>query len=129
MTRRLPHLAAAVSRRLALATAIAVCAYGSAYAEPLQLTVVDAAVRLLSGGPVLLINLSSGSARDFAQFSIGHVNQTVAILIDHKVVMTPLIRDPILGGSLEITCESQADCAALAERLNSGKAIVEVDSI
>ena len=127
MVRRLSRLTAALSRRLAVATAIAVCACGIAFAAPLSLTVTNAMVGSLSGEPVLLISLSSSSARDFAQFSISHLNQAVAILIDHKVVMKPVIRDPILGGSLEISWESAADCAALAERINTGKATVEVE--
>ncbi len=129
MIGRLPHLAAAVSRRLAIATAAVLCASAIAFAAPLQLAVVEATVGSLSGEPVLLINLSIASTRDFAEFSLHHLNQAVAILIDGKVVLKPVIREPILGGTLQISCESAADCTAFAERINKGEATVAVDSI
>src|SRR5690606_32372003 len=61
--------------------------------------------------------LDSAGARIFGKFTQTHVGEPFAIVLDGKVLSAPVIREPILGGSGQIsggfTVEEASDLAAL----------------
>ena len=104
-------------------------AVAPALAEPVAFGVSDAVVMRDTGGTAgLMLTLSPDSAARFAAFTIANVGRTVAIRIDGKTVMAPVIRDPIPGGVLRISGNFTRDeLNDLAARLLSGAARVEAE--
>jgi protein-export membrane protein SecD len=70
-----------------------------------------------SGGAVVNFRFDSVGARQFGDATKDNVNRRFAIVLDNKVIEAPVIREPILGGSGEIsgsfTIESANDLAVL----------------
>ena len=70
-----------------------------------------------------------GGAR-FAQLSTENVGQRFAIILDGEVISSPFFREPILGGSAQISGSFTADSAnQLAISLNSGALPVDLTVI
>ncbi|XUU59626.1 protein translocase subunit SecD [Erythrobacter sp. HA6-11] len=70
-----------------------------------------------------------GGAR-FAQLSTENVGQRFAIILDGEVISSPFFREPILGGSAQISGGFTADTAnQLAISLNSGALPVDLQVI
>ena len=67
--------------------------------------------------PVVTFRFDSYGARVFGKFSQRHVGQPFAIVLDGKVLSAPVIQEPILGGSGQIsgrfTVQEAGDTAAL----------------
>ncbi|MCF1503792.1 hypothetical protein L0F51_08460 [Afifella sp. H1R] len=75
----------------------------------------------------VVIRLDDDSAKAFARFTQAHLQEKIAVMVDGKVLVTPMIHSPIYGGPLPIGgSESQAKSQDLAERLQSGRAILTV---
>jgi protein-export membrane protein SecD len=70
-----------------------------------------------TGEAVVDFKFDSVGAREFGDVTRTHVGQRFAIVLDNKVIEAPVIREPILGGSGEIsgsfTIQSASDLAAL----------------
>ena len=80
--------------------------------------------------PVITIRLTERSGRMFAELTKNNVGRRTEVRIDGKVVMSPIIREPILGGSLQVSGGfTLKDAQELADRLNSGGARVEVEVV
>lgn len=81
-----------------------------------------------SGEPVVSIILTEASAKVFAEFTTAHVGRKVAFSIGGNVLATPIIREPILGGSTQISGDMTVqDATALAKQIYDGARIdVEV---
>ena len=80
--------------------------------------------------PVVTFRLTERSGRMFAEFTANNVGRTVEIRIDGKVVMKPIIREPIKGGSIQVSGGfTLKDAKELADRLNSGAARVEAEVV
>jgi preprotein translocase subunit SecD len=66
---------------------------------------------------VVSFRFNASGGRKFAQTTTENVNRPFAIVLDNKVVSAPVIREPILGGSGQIsgrfTAESSANLALL----------------
>jgi preprotein translocase subunit SecD len=66
---------------------------------------------------VVNFRFNASGGRKFAQATTENVNRPFAIILDNKVVSAPVIREPILGGSGQIsgqfTAESSANLALL----------------
>jgi preprotein translocase subunit SecD len=78
--------------------------------------------------PVVSILLTARSGRLFAELTTKNVGRRTELRIDGKVVASPIIREPIKGGSLQISGNmALADAKELADRLNSGAANIEVE--
>jgi preprotein translocase subunit SecD len=56
-----------------------------------------------SGQPVVNFRFNSAGARRFAQITQQNVGRPFAIVLDNKVISAPVIREPILGGSGQIS--------------------------
>ncbi|WP_075216744.1 protein translocase subunit SecD [Mongoliimonas terrestris] len=67
--------------------------------------------------PIVSFRLSTGGSRKFAQITNENVNRPFAIVLDNEVISAPVIREPITGGSGQIsgnfTVESANDLAVL----------------
>lgn len=66
---------------------------------------------------VVSFRFNASGGRKFAQVTTENVNRPFAIILDNKVISAPVIREPILGGSGQIsgrfTAESSANLALL----------------
>jgi SecD-like export protein len=99
---------------------------------PLRLQIENAApiIDERTKQPVITIRLTERSGRMFAELTKNNVGRRTEVRIDGKVVMSPIIREPILGGSLQVSGDfTLKDAQELADRLNSGAARVEVEVV
>jgi preprotein translocase subunit SecD len=85
--------------------------------------------------PVVNFRLTTGGARKFGDVTSANVGRLFAIVLDDKVISAPVIREPILGGSGQIsgnfTVQSANDLAILlrAGSLPAKLTIVEERSV
>src|SRR5437762_2094043 len=70
-----------------------------------------------SGEPIVSFRFNTSGARKFAQATSENVGQPFAIVLDNEVISAPVIREPITGGSGQIsgsfTVQSANDLAIL----------------
>ncbi len=98
-------------------------------AEPLALTVVRAAAAFdqRTNEPIIIFRFDQPSAELLADVTGRNVGKAMEVRVDGQVLMRPVIREPILGGSGQIsggfTVEGSRDLAA---RLSSGAARLEL---
>jgi protein-export membrane protein SecD len=82
-----------------------------------RLTDAQANFNQQNGEPVVTFRFDSVGAREFGDATKENVNRRFAIVLDNKVISAPVIREPILGGSGEIsgnfTLESAKDLSVL----------------
>lgn len=82
-------------------------------------TLIDAKPSFHSQGgePVVTFKFNAQGSRRFGEITRANVNRAFAIVLDNKVITAPVIREPITGGSGEIsgnfTSESASDLALL----------------
>ena len=78
---------------------------------------VDSRATISEIEPVVNFRFNNLGARKFADITKQHVGERFAIILDDKVISAPVIREPILGGSGQIsgqfTVESANDLALL----------------
>ncbi len=80
--------------------------------------------------PVVTFLLTARSGRMFAEFTTNNIGRTVEVRIDGKVVMRPIIREAIKGGSVQVSGSfTLKEAQELADRLNSGAARVEAEVV
>ena len=53
--------------------------------------------------PIVTFRFSTAGARKFAQATEENVGRAMAIVVDGEVLSAPIIREPILGGSGQIS--------------------------
>ncbi|MEI9901676.1 MAG: protein translocase subunit SecD [Hyphomicrobium sp.] len=71
--------------------------------------------------PIISFRFNQSGARKFGSFTKDNVGQPFAIVLDNKVLSAPVIREPILGGSGQISGSFTVDSAStLAVQLRSG---------
>lgn len=71
--------------------------------------------------PVISFRFNNAGARKFGNFTKDNVGRPFAIILDDKVISAPVIREPILGGSGQISGSFSVDSAnQLAVQLRSG---------
>jgi preprotein translocase subunit SecD len=104
----------------------------AAVAEPLTVEgtfVVASALDERTKAPIVSLKLPQASARLFAEFTSKNVGRKMEIRVGGKAVIATVIREPILGGSLQISDGSWTigKVRELAELLDgSGKIEFEV---
>jgi preprotein translocase subunit SecD len=77
---------------------------------------------------MVLFKLTEASARRFAELTTQNVGKTLAIRVDGRVLSKPVVREPILGGSGQISGGLTAEQARdIANRLASGAAKLEFE--
>ncbi|MFA5950466.1 MAG: protein translocase subunit SecD [Hyphomicrobium sp.] len=71
--------------------------------------------------PIISFRFNQSGARKFGTFTQAHVNEPFAIVLDDKVISAPVIREPILGGTGQISGNFTVESANnLAIQLRSG---------
>ena len=66
----------------------------------------------------------------FAEFTSKNVGRKAEIRVDGRALSAPVIREPILGGSGQISAGFELDEAKeLADRLSSGRAKMEIEAV
>jgi preprotein translocase subunit SecD len=127
-----------LSRRAGLSGLFLLCAAltmgaGSiATAAPLVLEVTRATAGSdqRTNEPIISITLSEASKRAFGELTAANVGAAMELRIDGKAVMKPIIRDPILGGMVQISGGFTASEARdIAQRLSAGSAKIEVEIV
>ena len=82
-----------------------------------DLTDAQATFSQQTGEPIITFRFNTSGARKFAEVTQQNVGKPFAIVLDNEVISAPVIREPILGGSGEIsgnfTTESAKDLATL----------------
>jgi preprotein translocase subunit SecD len=99
-----------------------------AVAEALKLEIKDAHA---DGQGLIDVEMTDKSARDFFEFTKTNLNKAVIFRIDGREISRPVIRSPIPGGRglFRDMNRSIEEAIALAERLKSGKADLEVEAV
>ena len=104
---------------------------GTAAAQPVLLEVqkAEAAFDRRTNEPVVTFWMTDASQKVFAEFTAKHVGRPMALIVDGRVITKPIIREPIIGGQGQIAGNfTVEDAKALAERLSSGKARIEIEA-
>ena len=71
--------------------------------------------------PIISFRFNQSGARRFGNFTRDNVGRPFAIVLDDKVLSAPVIREPILGGSGQISGSFTVESAnTLAVQLRSG---------
>jgi preprotein translocase subunit SecD len=99
-------------------------------AQPVKLEIADATVGidLRTKEPIVTFRLTDASRKVFAEFTSKNVGRPMAIIVDGRVMLKPVIREPILGGVSQLVGKfTAAEATVLAERLASGKATLEIE--
>jgi hypothetical protein len=98
-------------------------------AEPLTLDIrrAEAGHDRQSGNPILQITVANGQA--LARFATDNVGRKVDLRIDGISVLTTIIREPILGGSMQISVPTDGDARDLAAQVSKGTARVQAEIV
>ena len=110
--------------------ALLIGAADMATAAPLALTVADATLvnEPAVGGLAVNIKLSPDAAKAFEDFTAAHVGDTLDVIIDGKIVMSPKLLDPIRSGELQISgAFDRPEWMKIAAQQKSGQSHLEVD--
>jgi preprotein translocase subunit SecD len=104
----------------------------TADAQPVALEISAATVGFdqRTREPVVTIRLTSEARLRFARLTQESVGRAMNMIVDGRVVVKVVVREPITGGTLQISNKlTEAEARALAERLASGKAKFEVEVV
>jgi SecD/SecF fusion protein len=86
-----------------------------------ELTGAQPAFDQRTNEPVISFTFNNAGARKFGNFTKDHVGRPFAIVLDDQVISAPVIREPILGGSGQISGNFSVESAnQLAIQLRSG---------
>lgn len=102
-----------------------------AAADPLAIEVESAEVGVdfQTNDPIITFRMTEASRRLFAEFTVKNVGRKFDIRIDGKTVISPVIREPILQGTGQVSNEAWTAAYArdLANRLSTGKSRIEIE--
>jgi preprotein translocase subunit SecD len=88
-----------------------------------QVTSAEVAFDRRTNEPLISFRMSEKSTQMFGELTSRNVGKKLAIRVDGRTISAPVIREPILGGSGQISGDlSREDAKAIADRLSSGKA-------
>jgi preprotein translocase subunit SecD len=111
-------------------SALAIGGITTAIAEPLQIEIASAKQDYdpHNHAPVISFVMTPSSARAFAEFTTKSLGRKIAIRIDGRVVMTLVIREPILGGAGQIAGNLTVERAReIAAGLASGTSKIDME--
>jgi preprotein translocase subunit SecD len=90
----------------------------------IEVKVANTRVEQQTGKSVIFVKVSEESKRQIALLTQSNIGRPTEFRIDGKVVMKPIIREPILGGTFELTGSFTIEEAKdIAKRLMSGTKI------
>ena len=75
------------------------------------------------------MNIRLADSQSFAAFSAAHVGQIIDMRIDGTSVLKSVIREPIVGGNLQVTVDNIETARRLAGSLSGGTAKLEVEAV
>ena len=116
--------------RAILASFVAVLLAAASTAQPLALRIESAVAGTdqRTREPVVIINFDASSKKLVADVTTQNVGRPMSIRVDGQVVISSVIREPLLGGITQIsggfTAEQARDIAA---RLSAGAAKLEFE--
>lgn len=112
----------------AVLTALTVFAAGQAAAEILPLDVAEATVTYsFPDKSALDLQLTPEGGEAFAGFTERHVGETVDLVIDGKVMISPRLVEPITDGRIVVSGKfAPGRLEAIARRISAGSATVDV---
>jgi preprotein translocase subunit SecD len=119
-------------RSIPLVAAFLAAFVSAALAVPLSLTVLkaEATSDMATGEPVVSITFDAASTEAFAAFTRDNVGKATVVRIDGEEIMRPIIREPILEGTVQISGNmTMVDAGDLALRLTLGDAVIEVELV
>jgi SecD/SecF fusion protein len=119
-------------RRIWVLAAGFLVATTAAAAEPLVIEIAGAQVAFdaRTSEPIVSFRMTEASKQLFAGFTSRNVGRKAEIRVDGRALMAPVIREPILGDSGQISAGLKLDEARdLANRLASGRAKLEVEAV
>lgn len=79
-----------------------------------------------AAGPAVEIALTPESARTFEDFTRTALGQKTQLLVDGEVIFEPVVREPIMGGSVTINGLDSAQALAVERKLSSSGATIIV---
>jgi preprotein translocase subunit SecD len=102
-------------------------------AEPVALEVVsaEAGIDERSNSPILNLKLSRDSGRLLADISQKNIGRKADIRIGGRTAVTPVFREPILGGVLQISDNgfTAEQTRALAEEITAHRGRIEIEAL
>ena len=102
-------------------------------AEPVALEVVsaEAGVDQRTNSPILSLKFSRESARLLADISQKNTGRKADIRIGGRTIVSPVFREPILGGSLQISDKdfTAERAKALAEQITAHRGRIEIEAL
>jgi preprotein translocase subunit SecD len=105
----------------------------AAAAEPLAVELIEVAPGLdeRTNQPLISFTMTADSAKLFAEFTAKNVGRPMEVRIDGKAVMTPVLREPILGGRGLVTSSAWTlrETKDIVDRLLAGKARIEFEIV
>jgi preprotein translocase subunit SecD len=116
---------------LAVAIALTPTLIVAANAEPIVIEVVSAELAFdqRSGESVISFKMTPTSQGLFANFTAANVGRKMDIRVDGRTLMSPVIREPITGGTGQIADRSltASQMKNLAEQIAAGRAKIEFE--
>jgi preprotein translocase subunit SecD len=86
-----------------------------------RLIAADASVDAVTHEPVIVLNFDAKGAQQFAAMTRENIGNSIAIVVDGKLLSAPTINEPILGGAVQISGSfTQESAEQLAIALRSG---------
>ncbi|MBO0133610.1 SecDF P1 head subdomain-containing protein [Agrobacterium burrii] len=79
-----------------------------------------------AAGPTVEIALTPESAKAFGDFTRAALGQKTQLLVDGDVISEPVVREPIMGGSVTVNGLDSAQALAIEQRLSSSEATIIV---
>lgn len=124
--------AAACATALILSPVLSLALPTAAAAQPIAIDVTSAtaAYDRRTGDAVVSFQMSEASRRAFAEFTARNVGRKAEFRLDGRVVMSPVIREPITGGQGQIASGfTPPQAADIAARLSSGQAKIAIEAV
>jgi preprotein translocase subunit SecD len=110
---------------------VGILSIAPASTQPIKLEVASAQLAFdqRTGEPVITFRMTEASRKVFADYTSKNVGRPMAVIVDGKVIMKPVIREPITGGTAQIAGNfTVAEAKTMAERISKGLAIVEIEA-
>jgi preprotein translocase subunit SecD len=80
----------------------------------------------VSYGAAVKIDMTPDSAGAFRDFTTASVGRQTQLVVDGKVISEPVIREPIMGGSVMISVDTATEAQSLARQLSAPGATITV---
>jgi SecD/SecF fusion protein len=115
---------------LFLCAVLAVALPGRTFAAPVrvEVTAAEAAFNSSDNMPLVSARMSDASRVMFAELTAQNIGRKLLVLVDGRLMSSPVIREPITGGTFQIAGGLTAQQAGeIAGRLAAGTARLEFE--